>query len=256
MDLSRDVAIVTGAASGIGKATALRLGSAGACVILVDVDEVRLADVVSEIAPGRGRSVASPGDITDERHMEELFSLARSSGGVTMLFNVAGVVEGLDDSSVHFPAADPTRWSRMLDINLRALMRMTQIAIEEMAGRGGAVVNVASGAGMGLGAHGSPVYAASKAAVVRFTAALAPLRVEHGIRVNCICPGWVDTPMVQRTKGALTKDEWLALAPPVMSTPDEIAASIIRLATDTRLGGRIMLHYEGERARLLPAKRG
>jgi NAD(P)-dependent dehydrogenase (short-subunit alcohol dehydrogenase family) len=103
---------------------------------------------------------------------------------------------------------------------------------------GGVIINVSSMAGMGLGPHPAPVYAASKAAVARFSAALAPLGRRLNIRINCICPDWVDTPMVQQTRSGLSPEEWQAIAPPVMTQPEEIAEAVVRIIS---LAGRVML---------------
>ncbi len=111
-----------------------------------------------------------------------------------------------------------------------------------MRGRGGGViVNIASMAGIGVGPHPAPVYAASKAAVVRLTAALAPLGPRLGIRVNCVCPDWVDTPMTQRTRAALSPEAWRAMAPSVMTPPEDIAEAVADIVTDETLAGRVML---------------
>src|SRR5205823_5799875 len=123
--------------------------------------------------------------------------------------------------------------------------------IDAMRERGGAIVNIASGAGIGFGPHPSPVYAATKAAVARFSAALAPLGEQMHIRVNCVCPGWVDTPMSQRTRTGLPPEEWAKIAPPAMSPPEEIADAAVMLIQDEALAGRVMLCYEGAPWRLL-----
>ncbi|MCH6556156.1 MAG: SDR family NAD(P)-dependent oxidoreductase, partial [Chloroflexi bacterium] len=131
----------------------------------------------------------------------------------------------------------------------------TQYGIQAMRKRGGGViVNISSGAGIGYGPHGSPVYAASKAGVMRFSAALAPLKDRMNIRVNCICPGWVDTPMVQRTRAEMSPEEWQAIAPAVMLQPEEIADAVVQFVRDETLAGRVMLCYEGETQRLVPVK--
>ncbi len=103
------------------------------------------------------------------------------------------------------------------------------------------IINVSSMAGMGLGPHPTPVYAASKAAVARFSAALAPLGRRLNIRINCICPDWVDTPMVQQTRSGLSPEEWQAIAPLVMTQPEEIAEAVVRIVRDETLAGRVML---------------
>jgi len=123
------------------------------------------------------------------------------------------------------------------------LFRREQVShahgIEQPGGR--VIINISSMAGVGLGPHPAPLYAASKAAVVRFTAALAPLGRRLNIRVNCICPDWVDTPMTQRTRAAVSPEEWRAIAPPVMTQPEEIAEAVVKIIDDDSLAGRVML---------------
>ena len=105
---------------------------------------------------------------------------------------------------------------------------------------------------MGFRPHEAPEYAASKAGVVRLTAALASLKERMGIRVNCICPGWVNTPASQRTLAEMAKDQWPASkAPAVMREPEEIADAVVELIRDDSLAGRVMLYYEGEERRLV-----
>src|ERR687885_53706 len=115
----------------------------------------------------------------------------------------AGATVGVADPV--YPEAPIERWGRVLDVNLRAAMLSTQLALEPLRRRGGgAIVNVASVAGLGAGAHGAPEYAAAKAGVVRLTGALRSLAAE-GIRVNAICPDYVDTPAVRRGLAQVTK---------------------------------------------------
>src|SRR5262249_21220354 len=153
-----------------------------------------------------------------------------------ILVNNAGLVEAGTTARGVFPDLEPARWLRVLDTNVRGVMLGTHQAIAAMRNSGGGViVNIASMAGIGIGPHPAPVYAASKAAVVRFTAALAPLGRRLNIRVNCICPDWVETPMTQRTRAALSPDEWRAMAPPVMTQPDDIAEAVVTIAKDESL---------------------
>lgn len=168
-----------------------------------------------------------------------------------MLVNNAGIVEGLTSDLGTVSEIAAPQWLRVVDVNLRGVLLATHYAIDAMRGRGGAIVNIASGAGIGFGPHPSPVYAATKAAVARFSAALAPLHERIQVRVNCVCPGWVDTPMSQRTRRELPPDEWAKIAPPAMSPPEEIAAAVVMLVRDDTLAGRIMLCYEGAPWRLL-----
>jgi NAD(P)-dependent dehydrogenase (short-subunit alcohol dehydrogenase family) len=163
-------------------------------------------------------------------------------GRLDILVNNAGVVEAVTTQRVAFPELEPEWWMRMLDINLRGVLLGTQRAIAVMREAGGGVIiNVSSMAGMGVGPHPAPVYAASKAAVIRFSAALAPLGRRMNIRINCICPDWVDTPMVHRARAEVSPQEWRAIAPTAMSQPEEIAEAVVRIIGDESLVGRVML---------------
>ena len=173
-----------------------------------------------------------------------------TAGRVGVLVNNAGGIE-----EPCFPAADPAKWEQTLNLNLRAVMLATQLVLGPMAERGGgAIINVASTAGLGTTAHDSPEYAVAKAGVIRFTACLAPLRDTMGVRVNCICPGLVDTPASRRSRGRMTPAE-LAALPPVLA-PADIAAAAMEFLTDDTLAGRIMLCRGGEPRRLLPLTDG
>ena len=248
LDIEGNVALVTGAGSGIGRATASRLAHEGAAVVVDDVNEEGGQETVQEIKLVGGRAAFVRADVSNEADVRTMVTFAEDTfGGLDILVNNAGIV-----ISPSFPAAEPNRWGRVLDVNLRGVMLGTHYAIPAMRRRGGgSIVSISSGAGIGYGPHPDAEYAASKAGVVRFTAALAPLQREMNIRVNCICPGWVDTPMVQRTRASLSEEEWEAIAPPVMLHPEEIADAIVEFIRDDSLAGRIMLCYEGEPRRLV-----
>jgi NAD(P)-dependent dehydrogenase (short-subunit alcohol dehydrogenase family) len=178
-----------------------------------------------------------------------MVAFARTTfGGLDILVNNAGIVV-----NPAFPETEPEEWMRVLDVNLRGPMLGTYHAIHAMRERGGgAVVNVASLAGVGVGPHPSPDYAATKAGVVRFSAALAPLRETIGVRVNCICPDWVDTPMSRRTRARMTPEEEAAVVPPGILAPEEIADAAVELIRDDSLAGRVMACWCGEPRSLLP----
>jgi NAD(P)-dependent dehydrogenase (short-subunit alcohol dehydrogenase family) len=128
----------------------------------------------------------------------------------------------------------------------------THYAIRAMREQGGAIVNVASLAGVGFGPHDAPDYAATKAGVARFSAALAPLHARFGIRVNCICPDWVDTPMSRRTRDRMTPEEEAATVPTGILAPEEIADAAVELIGDDSLAGRVMACWCGEPRSLFP----
>jgi NAD(P)-dependent dehydrogenase (short-subunit alcohol dehydrogenase family) len=169
------------------------------------------------------------------------FTLAEL-GSLDVLVNNAG------GAGAPFPTAAAAEWQKTLDVNLRGLMLATQLALEAMRGEG-AIVNVSSVAGLGTTRYSSPEYAAAKAAVVRLSAALGE---RDGVRVNCVCPDWVDTPAVQRSLAAMTPQE-RGKVPPLVPA-EEIAEIVLDLVRDDSLAGRIVARFADEPGpRFLPA---
>jgi NAD(P)-dependent dehydrogenase (short-subunit alcohol dehydrogenase family) len=249
MEVAGSAAIVTGAARGIGRAVARRLAAEGAAVVVADVDEAEGAAVADEIVRAGGEAAFVPADVTAEPEVRELVAACeRTYGGLAVLVNNAGGYE-----EPVFPDAPVEHWTRTLELNLRAVMLGIHYALPAMRRRGGAIVNVASSAGLGLGPHPSPEYAAAKAAVMRLTASLAPL-ADDGIRVNCICPHTVATAAVLETIADLrARDE--ELPPPLrikLIPPDDLAEGVVRLVRDDTLAGRVLVYRGGEEPRLLP----
>jgi NAD(P)-dependent dehydrogenase (short-subunit alcohol dehydrogenase family) len=223
MRLEARTAIVTGGAQGIGLATAQALAAAGARVVVADLERPPAEEV---------RFV--PTDVTDAEALERLFGGAED---LAVLVNNAGGRE-----EPFYPDAPPERWSAVLELNLRAPMLATQLAIATMRrhNNGGAIVNVGSSAGVGYVPHISPDYAAAKAGLMRLTGALAGL-AEEGIRVSCVAPGLVDTPAA-RSSGA----------PIERARPaTQIADLIVALATDDTSAGRVVFWPEDGDARTL-----
>ena len=250
MEIAGRVALVTGAGAGIGRATALRLAREGAAVGVADFDEGTGRETVGQIEAASGRAGFVHVDVAREADVRAMIDFAVTAfGGLDMLVNNAGVV-----ATPAFPDAEAEAWMQVLDVNLRGPMLGTYYAIRAMRERGGgAIVNIASLAGVGFGPHDSPDYAATKAGVARFSAALAPLSDQAGIRVNCICPDWVDTPMSQRTRARMSADE-LASVPPVLLTPEQIADAVVQFVGDDTLAGRVMVWCCGHDRRLLDVR--
>jgi NAD(P)-dependent dehydrogenase (short-subunit alcohol dehydrogenase family) len=253
MDITNKVALVTGAGSGIGRASAIRLAREGASVVVADIDAPGGQETVRMIGEAGGNANFVTADVTIPDHVQAMIDRAeRTFGGLDILHSNAGIITG----PPRWPDTEPERWIRMLDINLRGVILGTQLAIPALRKRGGgAIVNTASMAGVGAGYPPNPVYAASKGGVVLFTASLAPLKDEANIRVNCVCPGVVDTPMLRRAADDIGITERQVRADflrniPVLQ-PEEIADAVVELIRDDSLAGRAMLIRNGVPRELL-----
>jgi NAD(P)-dependent dehydrogenase (short-subunit alcohol dehydrogenase family) len=240
-------AIVTGGAHGIGRAIVHRLAADGARVLVADLDEAG----AREVARGLGTDAAwVAADVTDEADIGRMLEAAvRELGGFDILVNNAG---GYDEPV--FPDAPVAHWTRTLDLNLRSVLLAIHAAVPVLEARaGGAIVNIASSAGLGFSSYGGPEYAAAKAAVMRLTGSLAWL-VDRGVRVNCVCPHTVGTESVRRTIAELEaagKPLPQALRDELLE-PDEVAAHVAMFVADDTLVGRVLVCRGGEPPRLLP----
>jgi NAD(P)-dependent dehydrogenase (short-subunit alcohol dehydrogenase family) len=238
VDVHGQVAVVTGAAAGIGRAAAAALAAEGAQVVLADVDVDAGREAAHELG---GRFVEA--DVLADDDLRRLIAAAE---GISILVNNAGGAP-----SPHFPQAPLEHWTKTLELNLRSVMVATQLALEAMQD-GGVIVDVASMAGYGLYPHGAPEYAAAKAAVMRLTGAIAPVAGRAGVRVNCICPDWVDTPATQRTLAAMTPEERAQV--PELVSAGEIASLILDLIRDEALTGRVLIRPADGPPELMPVE--
>lgn len=211
------VAVVTGASSGIGRRTAERLAAAGGLVVAFARESAALRSLALS-NPARIEAVA--GDVAEESDVVRLFEQAESRfGDCDLLINCAGsIVPGL----LHeMTVAD---WDRHFDVNVRGTFLTARRAVPAMiARRSGSIINVASISGVEGSKKfpGFSAYCASKAAVISLTEVLAVELRDYGIRVNCVSPGSVDTPMLRRAHESLTPD----------MTPDEIVNTILFVAS-------------------------
>lgn len=251
MDINGKVALVTGGGSGIGRATALRLAREGAAVVVADVDDEGGRETVRQIEEAGGRARYVRADVSNQADVRAMVAFAEETfGGLDILHNNAGVIT----RRPRFPDAETESWSRTLDVNLRGVILGTQEGIRAMRKRGGgAIVNTASMAGL-AGWPGDPIYTASKGGVVLFTAALALLKEEANIRVNCVCPGVVDTPLLRKASEDFEEQRRVAEALerlPVLS-PDDIADAVVELIRDDTLAGRAMRILNGRPRELSP----
>jgi NAD(P)-dependent dehydrogenase (short-subunit alcohol dehydrogenase family) len=239
------VALVTGAASGIGRATALRLASEGAAVAVVDRDESGAAETVALVRAAGGRAEAFRCDVASSAAITTtVAAIAASLGAVDVLVNVAGIGDtaGLEGIA----GISDERWNAVLAVNLSGPFYLSRAVVPAMIERGrGAIVNVSSLAGRSKSAMGGIAYSSSKAGLLGLTRHLAFDYGPRGIRVNAICPGGVDTPMlraagVREARSDAEQEARLARMAayqyfmPIkrISQPEEQAAAIAFLASD------------------------
>jgi NAD(P)-dependent dehydrogenase (short-subunit alcohol dehydrogenase family) len=232
--LQGKVALITGGASGIGRATAILFAREGAAVVVVDRDEAGGRTVARAIARDGGRALFECADVARAADCQSVVErTAHELGGLHILFNNAGIVRRA--TVLELSEAD---WDRVMSINVKSVFLLSKYAVPLMrqAG-GGSIINTASGWGL-VGGPKAVAYCASKGAVVLLTKAMA---IDHGgdnIRVNCICPGDTDTPMLHDEAQQLGEpgDRYLAEAArrPLrrVGRPEEIAQAALYLASD------------------------
>lgn len=239
-----DVVIVTGAGGpGCGRAISGRFAHDGAVVIVSDINEAAGLETVRSIEGAGRRAVFFGADVRNDSQVRDLISFAESSfGGLNVLVNNASAPhgdEGIDS------------WKDSLETDLLGALSATRWAIEAMKrGGGGAIVNIASISALWHGRKtpgGLPGYDVAKAGMIRMTTRLASLAQSHGIRVNCLAPGWIATNHVRQYWESLTPDERVARGVPhqLLST-DQIAEAVVRLAEDQSLAGRILVWWSDD----------
>jgi len=230
--LENKVALVTGAASGIGRASSLILAREGAKMVVSDIDASGAEETLSLIKERGGDGVFVHADVSKSNDVQELISRAVSTyGRLDCAYNNAGI-EGYMSGRLHeYPEE---AWDRLVDINIKGVWLCLKYEIPQMLEQGGgAIVNTASVAGL-VGARRLSAYIASKHAVVGLTKAAALEYAQDGIRVNAVCPGIIDTPMMDRLIAGRETDEDMHTRQPIgrLGTPAEVAETVAWLCSD------------------------
>lgn len=233
--LKDKVAIITGASLGIGAETALLFAQEGACVVLVDLDEVNGKAVLEKITSSGGSATFLKIDVASDGEVKSgIYSVMEKFGRIDILVNNAGIYRKGDVLS--FSEDD---FSRVISVNVKGILLCSKYAALAMKERNyGVIVNVASEAGV-VGIKNQVIYNLSKAAVISITKSCAVDLAPYGIRVNCVCPGTTFTPLVENALSSesdpIAVRRELERSRPLnrLGTPSEIASAILFLASDT-----------------------
>ncbi len=223
------VALVTGAGSGIGRATARRLASEGARVMLADISAQGLAGTSAAMPDGSEFSEVLA-DVSDSASCDAAVAACiETFGGLDILCNIAGIA-----MCEHMAQTSDEQWRRMVSINLDGVFYMCRAAIPHLIERRGNIVNMSSSAGL-VGQAYNSAYCATKAGVLMFSKSLAIEYSRQGVRVNAVCPGMVKTPLTDNFSAPADADMALmARLNPLLdgAEPEEIAAAVSYLASD------------------------
>lgn len=228
------VVVVTGGASGIGRAACIEFANQGASIALFDVDDVCAAEVIEMLNQLNCRALYQQVDVSDSQHVERgIGKVIQQFGKIDYAFNNAGIEGKL--TTVYSDYSDED-WDNVININLRGVWMCMKYQLQQMLKqKNGAIVNTSSIFGL-VAIANSPAYTASKHAVIGLTKAAALAHVKENIRINAVCPGFVHTEMVQR---AISSDPNLVLShiegqSPIgrLAKPEEIAKAAVWLCSD------------------------
>lgn len=221
------VAVITGAASGIGRATARLFAEEGARLMLADIQD--MSALCEEIGLARGTAWSLRTDVSDPEQVRACIAAAVERGGRLDVLVAAAGVGGGSAATADYAEND---FQRVLAVNLTGVFYAMKYALQVMQRRGsGAIVTIGSVAGL-VGLARSPAYAAAKGGVIQLTKVAALEYAAYKIRINCVCPGMIDTPMVQHIPPAV-RDAFLARQPlGRLGTAEEVARAVLYLASD------------------------
>ena len=230
--LDGKIAIITGAASGIGRVTAERVAAEGARTVVADLNEAGAHEVVAKIAAAGGAATAVPVDLGDTDSVRAMVGAAVAAyGGLDILHNNAAATALAATVDLPVSEADPAVWDETMRVNLRGTMLAIQVAVPHLIARGGgSVINTASGAGL-AGDLRPPAYGASKAALISLTRYVAAEFGRQGVRCNAISPGFIvipEKPGREAVHATMLRHQLT----PRLGRPEDIAALVVFLASD------------------------
>jgi NAD(P)-dependent dehydrogenase (short-subunit alcohol dehydrogenase family) len=230
--LDGKVVLITGVAAGIGRATANLFAKEGARIVGADLDEEGGKSITEKVQAFGGSMTFVKTDVSYEPDIKALFEITQNMGGVDVLFNNAGI-----ETAKGILETTEEDWEQCVNVNLKSVFLASKYALQQMKGKGkGVIINNSSTAGL-VGSF-SPAYSAAKGGIITLTKALAVDFGQFNIRVNCICPGAIETPMLERViesqgnptevRARISKDYPLGR----FGYPDEVAQIALFLASD------------------------
>ena len=230
--LDGKVVIITGAGSGMGRAAALLFGGEGALLVLADIDGSAAERTAKDVAGDGGSALAQRTDVSHEEDVQKLIERATSEHGrLDVIWNNAGI----EGPSARLADQTLAEWQQVLAVNLTGVFLGMKYALPVMVEQeSGSIISTASVAGL-VGWHGAAAYSATKAAVVNLTRTAAIEYAKYGVRVNCICPGVIQTAMVERITGGTSQSlkRLKRMQPlPRIGQPEDIARMALYLASD------------------------
>ncbi|PHV12587.1 beta-ketoacyl-ACP reductase [Chitinimonas sp. BJB300] len=228
MRLADKVTVITGAASGIGQATALRFGKEGARVVVCDINQAGIDSVVSEIVGNGGQAVGYVVNVTDKAQIASMVAGVKGQWGrIDVLVNNAGIVADAQLSKM-----TEEQFDRVIDINLKGVYNCTKGVLDTMIEQAsGVILNASSVVGL-YGNFGQTNYAAAKFGVIGFTKTWAKELGKRGIRSNAVCPGFVATPILKDMPEKVIQAMEEKVPMRRLARPDEIASVYLFLASD------------------------
>lgn len=242
MEIAGTVAIISGSAAGIGRATAVALAEAGArAIVLADLDEVGNGETARMVAEAGAEPMALRIDVTDTADLERMYAQADARWGrIDIVFNNAGIVSGPPP----YPDSSLATIRKVIEIDLIAVIQSSTLAIRYMRERGGGVIVNTASTGALNPLPSDAQYAAAKAGVVHFGTSCSVFAEQFGVRVNSVCPGVTETAILDKTGGGVRPD-WLA---PILEqidilTPQDIAVVVLDIVRDdSKAGEHVVVH--------------